>query len=219
MESVKYLSIAEFAEAASVSKQAIYKQVNNANSQLAPYLLRDGKRTLISAAALTELYKVEIENSTLATLHDGRSERRSTLEVEDTTQDTTPRVDEVEEVATQNQPNSTPDSQPVSTDYIDFLKAEIAELKADKEQREQRFNDTIREKDEIIRQQTEQLASLAQQVADIASKAIITTSQQQYLTAAEKLDKQEPAEEAATDGNEVIEVKQEKKSFWQRLFG
>lgn len=219
MESVKYLSIAEFAEAASVSKQAIYKQVNNANSQLAPYLLRDGKRTLISAAALTELYKVEIGNSTFATTNDGRSERRSTLEVEDTTQESTTRVEEVEEVATQNQPNSTTDSQPVSTDYIDFLKAEIAELKADKEQREQRFNDTIREKDEIIRQQTEQLASLAQQVADIASKAIITTSQQQYLTAAEKLDKQEPAEEATTNDNEVVEVKQEKKSFWQRLFG
>ena len=67
MENVKYLSIAEFAEAAKVSKQAIYKQVNNENSQLAPYILRDGKKTLISIAALSALYKVEIENSTFST--------------------------------------------------------------------------------------------------------------------------------------------------------
>ena len=46
MVDVGYISIAEFAEKAGVSKQAIYKQVNNENSQLAPYILREGKKTL-----------------------------------------------------------------------------------------------------------------------------------------------------------------------------
>jgi predicted DNA-binding protein YlxM (UPF0122 family) len=36
MVEVEYLTIAEFAERAGVSKQAIYKQVNNENSQITP---------------------------------------------------------------------------------------------------------------------------------------------------------------------------------------
>ena len=67
MVEVEYLSIAEFAEKAGVSKQAIYKQVGNENSQIAPYLLRDGKRTLIKVSALRELYKVDTENLTFTT--------------------------------------------------------------------------------------------------------------------------------------------------------
>ena len=90
-------------------------------------------------------------------------------------------------------------------------------MKSEKAQTEQRLNDTIKEKDQIIKQQTEQLASLAQQVADIATKALITTSQQQYLTAAEKVDKQEPpAEEAII---KEVEPEAPKKGFWAKLFG
>ena len=59
MVEVECLSIAEFAEKAGVSKQAIYKQVNNENSQLAPYIVREGRRTLIKTIALAELYKVD----------------------------------------------------------------------------------------------------------------------------------------------------------------
>lgn len=217
MESVKYLSIAEFAEAAKVSKQAIYKQINNENSQLYPYILREGKRTLISISALSELYKVDIENLTLST----QQEANSTLEVENSTQQSAQQVDKVEEKSTPIQPNSnlrvensTPKDQPISTDYIEYLKAEIKELKADKAQQEQRFNDTLKEKDAIIKQQTEQLANLAQQVADIANKALITTSQQQYLTAAEKAEKQEPQTEETP-----IQQDPPKKSFFDWLLG
>ena len=64
MTNIKYLSITEFAEKAGVSKQAIYKQISNAKSQLAPYVYRDGKQPLIEITALSKLYGVEIENST-----------------------------------------------------------------------------------------------------------------------------------------------------------
>lgn len=214
---VDFITIADFAEKAGVSKQAIYKQVNNENSQLAPYILRDGKKTLINVAALPALYKVEIENSTFSTATESKETTFTTKEGENSTQQTTQGVEEEKEEATQNQPISTQDNQPISTDYIAFLKAEIEGLKAEKAQTEQRLNDTIKEKDQIIKQQTEQLASLAQQVADIATKALITTSQQQYLTAAEKVDKQEPpAEEAII---KEVEPEAPKKGFWAKLFG
>ena len=67
MVEVGYLSIAEFAEKAKVSKQAIYKQVNNENSQIAPFVLREGKRTLIKVSALSELYGVDTTEATFTT--------------------------------------------------------------------------------------------------------------------------------------------------------
>ena len=209
MTNIKYLSITEFAEKAGVSKQAIYKQISNAKSQLAPYVYRDGKQPLIEITALSKLYGVEIENSTLST----DNQPFSTAQDENSTLESTRNQEEIQPV----NPNSTLDNQPISTDYIAFLKAEIEGLKAEKAQTEQRLNDTIKEKDQIIKQQTEQLASLAQQVADIATKALITTSQQQYLTAAEKVDKQEPpADEAII---KEVEPEAPKKGFWAKLFG
>ena len=95
-----YLSISEFARLAMVSKQAIYKQISNEHSQLAPFVCQQGKRTLIKAEALKSLYKVDLENSTLSTCEG--------LKI---------------------QPDSTDKIQPDTEDYIAFLKAEIADLK------------------------------------------------------------------------------------------
>lgn len=95
-----YLSISEFARLAMVSKQAIYKQIRNEHSQLAPFVCQQGKRTLIKAEALKSLYKVDLENSTLSTCEG--------LKI---------------------QPDSTDKIQPDTEDYIAFLKAEIADLK------------------------------------------------------------------------------------------
>lgn len=95
-----YLSISEFARLAMVSKQAIYKQIRNEHSQLAPFVCQQGKRTLIKAEALKALYKVDLENSTFSTCE--------WLKI---------------------QPDSTDKIQPDTEDYIAFLKAEIADLK------------------------------------------------------------------------------------------
>jgi len=219
---VEVLSIAEFAEKAGVSKQAIYKQANNENSQLSPYIVREGKRTLIKASALTELYGVDTTETTFSTpTEDAQTThkpQKQPKEVEYSTPISTP-----EKVADNPETTfSTPDYQPISTDYIAFLKAQLAEVKEEKAQAEQRYNATIQEKDAIIKQQTEQLASLAQQVAQLADKALIATSQQQYLTAMEKAEKVEtlPAVEPDTEEKPSTQPEQKpKKGFWSRIFG
>lgn len=197
MSNREYLTIAKFSEKAGVSKQAIYKQVNNQNSQLAPFVLRDGKKLLISISALSALYGVETEELTETT-------PKETPTTQNSTNDNPAKVEIPTEEKQPSQPKnqvSTQDFQPISTDYIDFLKAQIAELKAEKREIESRLNNTIQEKDNIIKDQSAQLAKLAQQVADIANKAITTTSQQQLLTAVEKAEKQEPI------ADEIIEEK------------
>ena len=217
MVEVECLSIAEFAEKAGVSKQAIYKQVNNEKSQLTPYIIKEGRRTLIKTTALVELYGVDMN----------KVESSTPTEGEQTTQDnpnTENGVDYSTQISTPEKPAdnpkstfSTQENQPISTDYIAFLKAEIAELKAERADREQHFNDTIREKDAIIKEQTERLASLAQQVAQLADKALIATSQQQYLTAMEKAERAEPV---APDGQPAEEMTpaEPKRGFWSWLF-
>ena len=220
MVDVGYISIAEFAEKAGVSKQAIYKQVNNENSQLAPYILREGKKTLIQISALSALYGVDTTQTTpinpTATAEQPNSTPTGETEVEETTPQTTPSNHKNNPI----QPEPTPKNQPISTDYIAFLKEQIAELKAEKTETERRLSATIQEKDAIIKEQSAQLAQLAQQVARIADKALITTSQQQYLTAMEKGGNEDIPPETPAEEPIVVEQTEEKpkKSFWSRLF-
>ena len=218
MVEVEYLSIAEFAEKAGVSKQAIYKQVGNENSQIAPYLLRDGKRTLIKVSALRELYKVDTEFSTITTPTEDAGQPEATPKGENKVEETTPQTTTDNPTEQPDNPISTQENQPISTDYIEFLKAQVAELKAEKDAVEKRLSATIAEKDSIIKDQSAQLAQLAQQVAQIADKALITTAQQQYLTAKAGGDTVE-----TTPAEEVPAVEQtpekKKKGFWGRHFG
>lgn len=214
MFDVEYLTIAEFADRAGVSKQAIYKQVNNENSQIAPFLLRDGKKTYIKVSALSELYKVDTLGLTQTEEKQPFSTKQEQVEVEKTTEQTTQSNPKKQP----DNPNSTQFNQPISTDYIEFLKKQIEELKADRDAVEQRLSATIQEKDNIIKEQSAQLSSLAQQVAQIADKALIATSQQQYLTAMEK---GERADTVAIETQQVEEEKPEKrrKGFLWWLFG
>lgn len=206
-----YLSISEFARLAMVSKQAIYKQIRNEHSQLAPFVCQQGKRTLIKAEALKALYKVDLENSTLST-------QNSTLSTKDSTFSTCEGL--------KIQPDSTgkiqpcqPKIQPDTEDYIAFLKAEIADLK----EQENRHAEALAEKDRIIQEQAKQLADLCQQVADIAQKALTTTAQQQYLMAYDrKAGEQKPIEAAAEqsvadESQNTEQPEREHKGFFVRL--
>ena len=178
-----YLSISEFARLAMVSKQAIYKQISNEHSQLAPFVCQQGKRTLIKAEALKALYKVDLENSTLST-------QNSTLSTKDSTFSTCEGL--------KIQPDSTDKIQPCqpdTEDYIAFLKAEIADLK----EQENRHAEALAEKDRIIQEQAKKLADLCQQVADIAQKALTTTAQQQYLMSYDRKAGEQKPIEAATE--------------------
>lgn len=224
MVAVEYLTIATFAEKAGVSKQAIYKQVNNENSQIAPYVLREGKQILIKASALSALYGVEENLLNHSTQEDVNVSTFTTqneeAEVETSTQEATqdnPASTHLNEQEQQDNPISTPNNQPISTDYIEFLKLQIAELKEDKAKVEQRLNDTIKEKDGIIKEQSAQLAHLAQQVAQIADRALIATSQQQYLTAMEKNDRTDAEMIEPIQTQEPINANP-REGFWRRLF-
>ena len=199
-----YLSISEFARLAMVSKQAIYKQISNEHSQLAPFVCQQGKRTLIKAEALKALYKVDLENSTLST-------QNSTLSTKNSTFSTCEGL--------KIQPDSTDKIQPDTEDYIAFLKAEIADLK----EQENRHAEALAEKDRIIQEQAKQLADLCQQVADIAQKALTTTAQQQYLMAYDrKAGEQKPIEAAteqsvADESQNTEQPEREHKGFFVRL--
>ena len=192
-----YLSISEFARLAMVSKQAIYKQISNEHSQLAPFVCQQGKRTLIKAEALKALYKVDLENSTFSTCEWLKIQPDST----DKIQPCQPKI------------------QPDTEDYIAFLKAEIADLK----EQENRHAEALAEKDRIIQEQAKQLADLCQQVADIAQKALTTTAQQQYLMAYDrKAGEQKPIEAAteqsvADESQNTEQPEREHKGFFARL--
>lgn len=206
-----YLSISEFARLAMVSKQAIYKQIRNEHSQLAPFVCQQGKRTLIKAEALKALYKVDLENSTLST-------KNSTLSTKDSTFSTCEWLKIQPDSTDKIQPFQ-PKIQPDTEDYIAFLKAEIADLK----EQENRHAEALAEKDRIIQEQAKQLADLCQQVADIAQKALTTTAQQQYLMAYDrKAGEQKPIEAAteqsvADESQNTEQPEREHKGFFVRL--
>ena len=187
-----------------VSKQAIYKQIRNEHSQLAPFVCQQGKRTLIKAEALKALYKVDLENSTLSTCEGLKIQPDSTFSTCE---------------GLKIQPDSTDKIQPDTEDYIAFLKAEIADLK----EQENRHAEALAEKDRIIQEQAKQLADLCQQVADIAQKALTTTAQQQYLMAYDrKAGEQKPIEAAteqsvADESQNTEQPEREHKGFFVRL--
>ena len=194
-----------------VSKQAIYKQISNEHSQLAPFVCQQGKRTLIKAEALKALYKVDLENSTLST-------QNSTLSTKDSTFSTCEGL-KIQPDSTDKIQPCQPKLQPDKEDYIAFLKAEIADLK----EQENRHAEALAEKDRIIQEQAKQLADLCQQVADIAQKALTTTAQQQYLMAYDrKAGEQKPIEAAteqsvADESQNTEQPEREHKGFFVRL--
>ena len=194
-----------------VSKQAIYKQISNEHSQLAPFVCQQGKRTLIKAEALKALYKVDLENSTFST-------QNSTLSTKDSTFSTCEGL-KIQPDSTDKIQPCQPKIQPDTEDYIAFLKAEIADLK----EQENRHAEALAEKDRIIQEQAKQLADLCQQVADIAQKALTTTAQQQYLMAYDrKAGEQKPIEAAteqsvADESQNTEQPEREHKGFFVRL--
>ena len=53
IEEIEYLTVADFAKRAGVTKQAVYKRLNN---QLKKYVIEENGRKLIKSTALNDLY-------------------------------------------------------------------------------------------------------------------------------------------------------------------
>ena len=75
----------------------------------------------------------------------------------------------------QNQEQENPKDTDTEKQYIEFLKEENKELKRQ-----------LTEKDKIIQEYALKIIEYAEKAQEIADKALTTTSQQQYLQAAEK---------------------------------
>ena len=199
------MTVAEFSAAAGISKQAVYKQVANSGSQLARFVVRQGKKSYIRSDAL-ELY-ADAPQSTLSTNLQPESQpistensTDSTSEVENSTNSTensTQKSVEVEFLLRRLSAESAEKSTAQAA-LVDFLKTQINALEVEKD----RLNGVIAEKDAMIRQQSERLADLTQQVTGLVEHALVATTQQQVLTAADK----------AT-------VQQSEPGFWRKLFG
>lgn len=57
----KYLSVAEFAAAAGVTQQSVYKRLNKKNDELQPFVKEQNGKRVISAAAITAIYKKPLQ--------------------------------------------------------------------------------------------------------------------------------------------------------------
>lgn len=213
MNETNYFSVHQFAEIVGVSKQAIYKQIRNKNSRLFPYIIYEGKTPMVKGEAITEVYEKVYSGSQPSK---PQSKPQSTLKVEnsqpckpESKPDSTPKVEKVDELVNPSQPQSKPESKPLETmvqpsptDYIDFLKKELEERK----QEEVRLNSIIQEKDQLIKEQSQQIALLAQQMAQIAT----ANTKERLLSSIGK------NEVVYTDTNQE---EKKKGGFWHWLFG
>lgn len=162
----EYLTVQEFAAAAGVSKQAIYKQMN---SRLAPYVQTIKGQRKIAAAALHEFYDtVEQPKQPEAT----ENQQKPTEKVEN---------------STENQPNSTITKQPETTENqeptslekrIDELEKLLQKQIEEDRQEKEFLKDQIRQKDKTIENLTENL-KIAQQLAAADKKKLLEIEQRQ----------------------------------------
>lgn len=161
----EYITVAELSKAINISKQAIYKQINNEESPIHKYLVTQNRKTMIHKSAIVELYGKASTDSTEFQPKSTEFQREST------------------EFQPQIQPKSTESKlseqdNSIEADYIKYLKDEIEDLKA-----------ALKEKDNLINDYINQISDMSVKLSEIAEKAINTTSQQQYLAAYDKTEK------------------------------
>lgn len=58
----EYISIKEFAARAGVSPQAVYKRLNQVDSQLINYIKQVGNQRMLNIQALQDIYGIEVDN-------------------------------------------------------------------------------------------------------------------------------------------------------------
>lgn len=196
----QYLTISVFALKAGVSQQAIGKQTRNPNSRLFPYIKKENGRTLINSKALFDLYNIEsysyktqeepetTENNPIETqgqpkenTNETASNQTTTKEQPAETQETTQNNPTENPMETQEQPqsNGNKTQEQINIDYIEYLKAQVLELKHEKQEIEEKYTQIIADKEKTIEEQRERIEAqreridlLADKCATIADKAV-----------------------------------------------
>ena len=173
-----------------VSKQAIYKQIRNEHSQLAPFVCQQGKRTLIKAEALKALYKVDLENSTFSTCEG--------LKI---------------------QPDSTDKIQPDTEDYIAFLKAEIADLKEQENRHAEALAEKdriIQEQAKQLADLCQQVADIAQKALTTTAQQQYLMAYDRKAGEQKPIDA-ETEQSVADESQNTEQPEREHKGFFARL--
>lgn len=213
----EYLTVQEFAEAAGVSKQTIYKQMN---SRLAPYVQTIKGQKKIAATALHEFY-------------DTVEQPKSTENKLDSTEKNSETTENQPDSTTENQPDSTESQKQTSLEErIDELEKLLKRQIEEDRQEKEFLKDQIRQKDKTIENLTENL-KIAQQLAAADKKKLLEIEQKQQekeqsiVVEDQTRDVINPAadqeqgqgEQAAADQEEAAKQQKGLKGFFRRLFG
>ena len=153
---MRELPVSEYAAIIGKSKQAVYQQINNPRSKIKPYVVKRGNQTFIQDAALQDLYGIEQDSSQV-----------DSSSVKESSQVSSPESSQNEQLA---------------SDYIEFLKEQIAQKDAIIAQKEA----IITEQASQIQEQHTELQALSQQLIDISKNALSLAAGQQTLTAPDK---------------------------------
>lgn len=179
------LSIAQFAEAVGVSKQAIYKQVKNENSKLYPFIIFDGKTPLIKVEAVEALYHTNQPNSTQEVEKETEENQPNQP---NSTQDFNPNsTQEVEKVENENQPNQ-PNSTQDFNQILAILMAQLAEKDkqiAKLQEQNARQAEENSKKDEVIQEQLIKMNELlrnAQQLQAQSNVLLLENKPEEEIT-------------------------------------
>ena len=199
----EYLTVKEFAEAAKISQQAVYKQIS---SRLKPFVITKGNQKMIAAAALKEFYFPD-----------------DSTQVEQVDQlDSTPKNQEFQPVVEQvDQPDSTRNSedkqQQILEDQIKELQEQIKEILKNEQEEKQFLRDQIKQKDKQIESLTDNL-KIAQQLAAADKKKLLELEAKTQEIITEE-DRSSPAaaaadQDPAKDQNDL----QQRRGFFARIF-
>jgi hypothetical protein len=179
------LSIAQFAEAVGVSKQAIYKQVKNENSKLYPFIIFDGKTPWIKVEAVEALYHTNQPNSTQEVEKETEENQPNQP---NSTQDFNPNsTQEVEKVENENQPNQ-PKSTQDFNQILAILMAQLAEKDkqiAKLQEQNARQAEENSKKDEVIQEQLIKMNELlrnAQQLQAQSNVLLLENKPEEEIT-------------------------------------
>ena len=209
----EYLTVKEFAAAAEISQQAVYKQLNG---RLKNYVVLKGNQKLISSEAIKQYYSPEdsTTDSTNST-NDSQVEQpdRDGLSA-DSVPDIQPKVEEVENEDSTQKPEEK--KQKELEEKIVFLQDQIRKILENEQEEKNFLRDQILQKDKQIESLNENL-KMAQQLAAADKKKLLELEEKQK-------------EEKIVDTNDLdpveadppaAEVKEEpkRKHWWSLFFG
>lgn len=185
----QYLTVKEFAEAAAISQQAVYKQLEG---RLKPYVKVVGRQKMIHAAAIEKFYK-----------HSTQIEQ---VEQPDSTAEIQENSDSCSKV---EQPIQSTDS---TNEIQRLLSDQVADLRKQLQEKQEEIEflrDEVREKGKLIESLTDNL-KISQQLAAADKKQLLELKEKQAEPEPQPTVVEQP------DQPEEPEVK---RKWWQRIFG